>query len=240
MQINFILSTIFDVFCTNCGTFRIFLISYILHLFLWAVYLLHLQYEHFPSVLPVITYELCGDNRLVMHNNLRSNLIFVVCWYFDFSAARNRWKDQEGYKNDPNEELLRPQEVRRFTDSFIVDSVSSITRQYAVFGIMKSAMFNNWLFSVSSIIFRFYKNPDKMGRVLHVGTVIEGPSEYFSSRLSRKDRKQTIVEEILGDQTLKNYSKRKYMEIQFDKSNKKRMFRVKKKGGKKWATSHCW
>ena len=72
-----------------------------------------------------------------------------------------------------------------------------------------------------------------MGKVLHVGTVIEGPSEYFSSRLSRKDRKQTIVEEILGDQTLKNYSKRKYMEIQFDKSNKRRMFRVKKKGGKK-------
>jgi hypothetical protein len=46
---------------------------------------------------------------------------------------------------------------------------------------------------------RFYKNPDKMGKVLHVGTVIEGPSEYFSSRMSRKERKQTIVEEILGD-----------------------------------------
>lgn len=73
-----------------------------------------------------------------------------------------------------------------------------------------------------------------MGKVLHVGTVIEGPSEYFSSRLSRKERKQTIVEEILGDQTLKSYSKRKYMEIQFDKSNKKRMFRLKKKGGKRW------
>lgn len=72
-----------------------------------------------------------------------------------------------------------------------------------------------------------------MGKVLHVGTVIEGPSEYFSSRLSRKERKQTIVEEILGDQTLKSYSKRKYMEIQFDKSNKKRMFRLKKKGGKR-------
>ena len=80
---------------------------------------------------------------------------------------------------------------------------------------------------------RFYKNPDKMGKVLHVGTVIEGPSEYFSSRMSRKERKQTIVEEILGDKTLKDYSKRKYMEIQFDKSNKKKMFKVKKKGGKR-------
>lgn len=52
---------------------------------------------------------------------------------------------------------------------------------------------------------RFYKNPDKMGKVLHVGTVIEGPSEYFSSRMSRKERKQTIVEEILGKFCSKTY-----------------------------------
>jgi Fcf2 pre-rRNA processing len=70
-----------------------------------------------------------------------------------------------------------------------------------------------------------------MGKVLHMGTVIEGPSEYFSSRLSRKERKQTIVEEILGDKTLKDYSKRKYSEIQIEKSSKKKMFKSKK--GKK-------
>jgi Fcf2 pre-rRNA processing len=80
-------------------------------------------------------------------------------------------------------------------------------------------------------LIRFYKNPDKMGKVLHVGTVIEGPSEYFSSRLSRKERKQTIVEEILGDKSLKDYSKRKYSEIQIEKSSKKKMFKSKK--GKK-------
>jgi hypothetical protein len=70
-----------------------------------------------------------------------------------------------------------------------------------------------------------------MGKVLHVGTVIEGPSEYFSSRLSRKERKQTIVEEILGDRTLIDYSKRKYSEIQIEKSSKKKTFKSKK--GKK-------
>ena len=75
---------------------------------------------------------------------------------------------------------------------------------------------------------RFYKNADKVGKVLHVGTVVEGPSEYFSSRLSKKERKQTIVEEILGDKTLKDYSKRKYSEIQYEKSNKKKMFKTKK------------
>jgi hypothetical protein len=46
---------------------------------------------------------------------------------------------------------------------------------------------------------RFYKNPDKIGKVLHTGTVIEGAAEYKSSRLTNKERKQTIVEEILAD-----------------------------------------
>ena len=64
-----------------------------------------------------------------------------------------------------------------------------------------------------------------MGKVLHVGTVIEGPSEYFSSRMTRKERKQTIVEEVLNDKYLKDYTKRKYMEIQHDKGNKKKMFK---------------
>ena len=76
---------------------------------------------------------------------------------------------------------------------------------------------------------RFYKNPDKIGKVLHVGTVVEGPDEYLSSRLTGRERKQTIVEEILGDSQLKDYAKRKYNEIQFEKQNKKKMFKKRKK-----------
>ena len=30
-----------------------------------------------------------------------------------------------------------------------------------------------------------------------VGTIIEGPTEFFSSRLSNKDRKQTLLEEVI-------------------------------------------
>ena len=69
----------------------------------------------------------------------------------------------------------------------------------------------------------------RSGQVLHVGTVVEGPSEYRSSRLTNKERKQTIVEEVLGDATLKDYAKRKYNEIQFQKQNKKKMFKKRKK-----------
>jgi len=65
---------------------------------------------------------------------------------------------------------------------------------------------------------RFYKNPDKIGKVLHTGTVIEGAAEYKSSRLTNKERKQTIVEEILADRQIKDYSKRKFLDIQADRA----------------------
>lgn len=82
---------------------------------------------------------------------------------------------------------------------------------------------------------RFYKNPDKIQNVVHVGTVIEGPSEYKSSRLNRKDRKQSIVDEILHDRAITSYSKRTYLSIQAEKSSKKKTFKNKKKsdGGDK-------
>lgn len=65
---------------------------------------------------------------------------------------------------------------------------------------------------------RFYKNPDKLGSVVHIGTVIQGPAEYKSARLTNKERRGTIVEEILADKDIKSYSKRKFMEIQASKA----------------------
>ena len=59
-----------------------------------------------------------------------------------------------------------------------------------------------------------------MRNVLHMGTVIEGPHEFKSSRLTNKERKQTIVDEILNDSQIKSYSKRKFLDIQKEKSNK--------------------
>jgi len=40
-----------------------------------------------------------------------------------------------------------------------------------------------------------------------VGTIIEGPTEYFSGRLKKKERKQTIVDEILADKRIRWVSK---------------------------------
>lgn len=81
-------------------------------------------------------------------------------------------------------------------------------------------------------VYRFYKNPDKMAKILHTGTVIEGPSEYKSARLTNKERKQSIVEEILADKKIKDYSKRKFMEIQSEKSSKKKAYKASRKSKK--------
>jgi hypothetical protein len=77
---------------------------------------------------------------------------------------------------------------------------------------------------------RFYKNPDKMKNVIGVGTVIEGPDEFTTQRLTRKERKQSLVGEILADKTIKDYTKRKYAEIQ---NEKEKSSKKKKKMGQR-------
>ena len=57
-----------------------------------------------------------------------------------------------------------------------------------------------------------------------MGTIIESPTEFFSARIKKKDRKETIVQELLADQKSREYFKKKYNEIQEKKAS----------GGKKW------
>ncbi|KAE8377924.1 Fcf2 pre-rRNA processing-domain-containing protein [Aspergillus bertholletiae] len=57
-----------------------------------------------------------------------------------------------------------------------------------------------------------------------VGTIIEGPTEFFSGRIVKKDRKKTFVEEVLDQE---RYSRRfgsKYREIQTGKQSGKKSF----------------
>jgi hypothetical protein len=78
---------------------------------------------------------------------------------------------------------------------------------------------------------RFYKNPDKIRKVLHVGTVVEGGAEYTTARMSKKERKQSLVGEIIADKQIKDYTKRKYVEIQQEKEAKSgRKHKAKKLG----------
>jgi Fcf2 pre-rRNA processing len=57
-----------------------------------------------------------------------------------------------------------------------------------------------------------------------MGMIVESPAEYFSARIKKKDRKATIVEELLADQKTQAHFKKKYNEIQEKAAS----------GGRKW------
>jgi hypothetical protein len=79
---------------------------------------------------------------------------------------------------------------------------------------------------------KFYKSSDNFdGKVLQVGTVIEGSDEFYSSRLAKKDRRQNITEEIMADATVKNYAKCKYIEVQQERAKPRR--KVSSRGRKR-------
>ncbi|KAI8333650.1 Fcf2 pre-rRNA processing-domain-containing protein [Chlamydoabsidia padenii] len=56
------------------------------------------------------------------------------------------------------------------------------------------------------------KGPDP--KYLQMGTIIHGPTEYFSSRINKKDRKRTFAEELLSNEEYTSYYHRKYLETQ--------------------------
>ncbi|XP_018582331.2 deoxynucleotidyltransferase terminal-interacting protein 2 isoform X1 [Scleropages formosus] len=67
---------------------------------------------------------------------------------------------------------------------------------------------------------RFYKKNDREGfpKYLQVGTVVECPLDFYHSRIPKKQRKRTIVEELLADAEFRNYNKKKYKEIIAEKA----------------------
>ena len=73
---------------------------------------------------------------------------------------------------------------------------------------------------------RFYKknNSDTLPKYFQIGTIVDNAADFYTDRVAKKDRKQTMVDELLADAEFKKYQKRKYVEIIEDK--------VKKQGNK--------
>ena len=70
-----------------------------------------------------------------------------------------------------------------------------------------------------------------------VGTIVEGPTEFFSGRIEKSKRKRTFAEEVLaGEQETKRF-RRKYGELQERKTSGKKGFykalMAKRRGGVK-------
>ncbi|GAM82065.1 hypothetical protein ANO11243_000440 [Dothideomycetidae sp. 11243] len=57
-----------------------------------------------------------------------------------------------------------------------------------------------------------------------VGTIVEGPSEYYSARINNRDRKRTFVEEVLAGEQETGRFKRKYGDVQSKKTSGKKAF----------------
>ncbi|KAK8225460.1 rRNA-processing protein FCF2 [Phyllosticta capitalensis] len=71
---------------------------------------------------------------------------------------------------------------------------------------------------------RHYKKEDSkdVPEYSQVGTIVEGPTEYYSARIQKKDRKRTFVEEVLAQEKDSGRFKRKYGEIQTQKTSGKK------------------
>ncbi|KAF3483587.1 nucleolus protein required for cell viability [Arthroderma uncinatum] len=62
-----------------------------------------------------------------------------------------------------------------------------------------------------------------------VGTIIEGPTEFFSARITKKERKNNFAEEVMAAEKESGRFKRKYAEIQEAKTSGKKAYYQKLK-----------
>lgn len=72
---------------------------------------------------------------------------------------------------------------------------------------------------------RFYKKSDSRREIpkeFQLGTIIEGNNEFKSARLSKKDRKQTIADELFSNKAVRRYTGRVFEETQKARSNKRK------------------
>lgn len=62
---------------------------------------------------------------------------------------------------------------------------------------------------------RFYKKNDMkaLPKHFHVGKVVDSPIDFYSSRLTKRERRKTTVEELMADAEFMKYNKRKYKEV---------------------------
>lgn len=84
---------------------------------------------------------------------------------------------------------------------------------------------------------QFYKKNDRkaLPKHFHIGKIMDSPVDYYSTRLTKKERKRTIVDELMADAEFTKYNKRKYKEIieEKQKTHYKAHKHAKKLKGKK-------
>ena len=76
---------------------------------------------------------------------------------------------------------------------------------------------------------KFYKSADNFSTQAQLGTIIEGPTEYYSARLTKKERRTTVLEEFRSEAAVRNYTKKSFSKIQKSKVRVKRFIKPKQR-----------
>ncbi|XP_075879042.1 deoxynucleotidyltransferase terminal-interacting protein 2 [Nelusetta ayraudi] len=78
---------------------------------------------------------------------------------------------------------------------------------------------------------RFYKKNDRDGfpKYFQVGTVVDNPVDFYHSRVPKKARKRTMVEELLADAEFRQNNKRKYQQVVAEQAAQRAGKKIKKK-----------
>ncbi|XP_026200595.1 deoxynucleotidyltransferase terminal-interacting protein 2 [Anabas testudineus] len=78
---------------------------------------------------------------------------------------------------------------------------------------------------------RFYKKNDRDGfpKYFQIGTVVDSAVDFYHSRVPKKERKRTMVEELLHDAEFRQNNKKKYQNIMIEKAAQGAGRRNKKK-----------
>ncbi|TLD39264.1 putative rrna-processing protein fcf2 protein [Venturia nashicola] len=73
---------------------------------------------------------------------------------------------------------------------------------------------------------RMYKKQGKfkIPEYSQVGVIVEGPTEFYSARLQKRDRKKTFVDSALAGEAQTGRFKKKYDEVQMSKTSGKKAF----------------
>lgn len=70
----------------------------------------------------------------------------------------------------------------------------------------------------------FYKKTEPVSKFFQIGTVLDSATDFYSSRIPKKQREATVFDTLIKDTEKLKYLKKKFLEIQTKKQS----------GGKKW------
>ncbi|MCJ1396502.1 hypothetical protein MMC18_009393 [Xylographa bjoerkii] len=177
---------------------------------------------------------------LVRHDGLRLDSGTIIKPYVTMNGdvakadAHRLLDDHERQLSNKIRRIEDPVTIKKMTIEFRKETVGSdwfnLPRTRLTPGLKRDLQ----LLKMRSVLDpkRHYKKDNgsaKTPEFSEVGTIVEGPTEFFSARIQNRDRKRTMVEELMVGEASSGRFKSKYNEVQSAKtSGKKAHYKVLK------------